>query len=71
MLLDAISRSDGTPRGRVAKLFETDLPDTVVGSISFDENGDPKDGTRDRLHRHRTASGYFKESKALELATTS
>jgi branched-chain amino acid transport system substrate-binding protein len=38
--LDAISRSDGSREDVVAKLFETDLPDSVVGAIKFDENGD-------------------------------
>jgi branched-chain amino acid transport system substrate-binding protein len=40
VLLDAISRSDGSREDVVAKLFEVDI-ETVVGPITFDENGDP------------------------------
>jgi branched-chain amino acid transport system substrate-binding protein len=42
--LDAISRSDGSREDVVAKLFETNLPDSVVGVIKFDENGDISGG---------------------------
>ena len=45
VLLDAISRSDGSRSDVLAKLFETDLPDTVVGPMSFNEEGDPKEAT--------------------------
>ncbi len=45
VLLDAISRSDGSREDIVAKLYETDLPDTVVGPFRFDPNGDPAAGT--------------------------
>jgi branched-chain amino acid transport system substrate-binding protein len=45
VLLDAISRSDGTQADIVAKVKETDLSDTVVGEIKFDENGDVLGGT--------------------------
>jgi len=38
--LDAISRSDGSREDVVSKLFETNLPDTVVGEIIFNANGD-------------------------------
>jgi branched-chain amino acid transport system substrate-binding protein len=38
--LDTIGRSDGSREDIVAKLFETDIPDSVVGAIKFDENGD-------------------------------
>lgn len=39
-LLEAIANSDGSREDVVAKLFEVNV-DTVVGSMSFDENGDP------------------------------
>jgi branched-chain amino acid transport system substrate-binding protein len=43
-LLDAISRSDGSREDVVAKLFETNITDGIVGPMSFNENGDPKQG---------------------------
>jgi branched-chain amino acid transport system substrate-binding protein len=43
-LLDAISRSDGTRQDVVAKLFETNITDGIVGPMAFNENGDPKQG---------------------------
>jgi branched-chain amino acid transport system substrate-binding protein len=42
--LDAISRSDGSREDIVAKLFETNLPDTVVGAVSFNDDGDVAGG---------------------------
>ncbi|HSG14449.1 MAG TPA: branched-chain amino acid ABC transporter substrate-binding protein [Gaiellaceae bacterium] len=44
-LLDAIANSDGTRADIIAKLFATDLSDTAVGPMAFDENGDPAAGT--------------------------
>jgi branched-chain amino acid transport system substrate-binding protein len=47
VLLDAICRSNGSREDVIAKLFKTDL-DTVVGPMTFDPNGDPKQaGTTD------------------------
>jgi branched-chain amino acid transport system substrate-binding protein len=43
-LVDAIGRSDGSREDVVAKLFETDISDGIVGAMSFDENGDPEHG---------------------------
>ena len=43
-LVDAISRSDGSREDVVAKLFETDISDGIVGPMAFNENGDPKGG---------------------------
>jgi branched-chain amino acid transport system substrate-binding protein len=43
--LDAISRSDGSRESVVEALFATDLADSVIGPISFNENGDPVSGT--------------------------
>jgi branched-chain amino acid transport system substrate-binding protein len=39
-LVDAIGRSDGSREDVIAKLFETEV-DTVVGTMTFDENGNP------------------------------
>jgi branched-chain amino acid transport system substrate-binding protein len=44
VVVDAISRSDGTREDVVAKLFETNIEDGIVGPMSFDENGDPEAG---------------------------
>ncbi len=44
VLIDAIGRSDGTREDVIAKLFETDV-DTVVGQMSFNEQGDPENAT--------------------------
>jgi branched-chain amino acid transport system substrate-binding protein len=41
-LLDAISRSDGSREDVVAKLFETNIEDGIVGPIAFNENGDAR-----------------------------
>jgi len=43
--LDAIARSDGTREDIVAKVFETDFSDSVVGPLSFNADGDPAAGT--------------------------
>jgi branched-chain amino acid transport system substrate-binding protein len=43
-LIDAIGRSDGTREDVVAKVFETDIADGIVGPMSFNENGDPQNG---------------------------
>jgi branched-chain amino acid transport system substrate-binding protein len=43
-LIDAISRSDGTREDVVAKLFETDITDGIVGPMSFNDEGDPENG---------------------------
>ena len=42
--LDAISRSDGSREDIVAKVFETNLPDSVVGAITFNDQGDVAGG---------------------------
>jgi branched-chain amino acid transport system substrate-binding protein len=45
VVLDAISRSDGTREDILAKVFETDLTDSVIGPLSFNSDGDPAAGT--------------------------
>ncbi len=44
VLVDAIGRSDGTREDVVAKLFETDITDGIVGPMSFNDQGDPQNG---------------------------
>jgi branched-chain amino acid transport system substrate-binding protein len=46
VMLDAISRSDGSRSDVLAKMFETDLTDTATGPMSFNEDGDPAAGTQ-------------------------
>jgi branched-chain amino acid transport system substrate-binding protein len=41
VMLDAIAASDGTRADVIAKLFETNVQDGLLGSFTFDENGDP------------------------------
>jgi branched-chain amino acid transport system substrate-binding protein len=43
-LVDAIGRSDGSREDVVAKLFETNITDGIVGPMAFNANGDPKGG---------------------------
>ncbi len=63
--LDAISRSDGTRQDVIAKMFETDLPDTVVGPIAFDANGDVAGGT-ESIYAAEDGKWVWKEEKAVE-----
>jgi len=65
VLLDAISRSDGSREDVVSKVFETDLPDTVVGPMSFNENGDPKNAA-ETVYEATGGKWQYKETKALE-----
>lgn len=44
VIIDAIGRSDGTREDVVAKMFETNIEDGIVGPMSFNENGDPENG---------------------------
>jgi len=41
VLLDAIAASDGSRADVLAKLFETNVTDGLIGSFTFNENGDP------------------------------
>jgi branched-chain amino acid transport system substrate-binding protein len=45
VLMDAIAASDGTRTDVIAKLFATEVTDGLLGSFTFDENGDPKDAS--------------------------
>ena len=51
VMLDAIEASDGSREDVLAKLFETEVVDGLIGSFAFNENGDPRTrGCRCRLH---------------------
>ena len=41
-LVEAIKNSDGSRESVVQQLFQVNVPDSVVGPLGFDENGDPK-----------------------------
>lgn len=45
VLLDAIAASDGTRADVIAKLFETDVQDGLLGSFTINANGDPEGAT--------------------------
>jgi branched-chain amino acid transport system substrate-binding protein len=62
--LDAIGRSDGTREDVVAKLFETDIPDSVVGRLSFNEQGDPSGGT-ESVYKAVNGAWEFQETQSV------
>ena len=62
--LDAISRSDGTREDVVAKLFETNIPDSVVGPLSFNEQGDPAGGT-ESVYKAINGAWEFQETQSV------
>jgi branched-chain amino acid transport system substrate-binding protein len=45
ILLDAIAASDGTRADVIAKMFETEVTDGLLGSFTFNENGDPENAS--------------------------
>ena len=45
VMLDAIANSDGTRADVIKKMFETKVTDGLLGSFSFNENGDPQDAS--------------------------
>lgn len=63
--LDAISRSDGSREDIIAKMFETDLPDTVVGALSFDANGDIAGGA-ESIYKATGGEWVWQEEKTVE-----
>jgi branched-chain amino acid transport system substrate-binding protein len=65
VLLDAIARSDGTREDVIAKIFETDLPDSVLGPFTFDPNGDPAAGT-ESIYKAENGSWVWQQAKAAE-----
>jgi len=44
VLVDAIGRSDGTREDVVAKVFDANITDGIVGPMSFNPDGDPTSG---------------------------
>jgi branched-chain amino acid transport system substrate-binding protein len=64
-MLDAIANSDGTRADIIAKLFETDVQDGLLGTFTISENGDPvgEGGAT-------TAIVIYKATTKLETETT-
>jgi branched-chain amino acid transport system substrate-binding protein len=63
VLLDAISRSDGSREDVITKLFETDLTDSVLGAFSFDANGDPAAGV-ESVYLAKDGTWTWQQAKA-------
>ena len=64
VLLEAIADSDGTREDITAKMFEVSIPDSVVGPLEFDENGDPTAGT-ESIYSATNGNWEWKEEKAV------
>jgi branched-chain amino acid transport system substrate-binding protein len=62
--LDAISRSDGSREDVVAKMFETDLPDSVVGAITFNEDGDIAGGV-ESVYKATNGNWAWQQEKSV------
>ena len=62
-LLAAIAESDGSREDVTAKLFEVSA-DTVVGQLSFDENGDPADKV-ESIYEATDGAWAWKETVAV------
>ena len=45
ILLNSIENSDGTRSDVIAKMFETQITDGLLGSFTINENGDPQDAS--------------------------
>jgi branched-chain amino acid transport system substrate-binding protein len=43
VVTEAIANSDGSRENVVEQMMQVDIPDSVVGPMSFDENGDPRE----------------------------
>jgi branched-chain amino acid transport system substrate-binding protein len=63
-VLDAICRSDGTRADVLAKLFETNIPDSVVGPLTFNEQGDPAGGT-ESVYKATRGAWAFQETQSV------
>jgi branched-chain amino acid transport system substrate-binding protein len=60
VLLDAIARSDGTRASVLEQLFETRVRDGLLGSFSFDRNGDVSESPVTILQvREERTSAFF------------
>jgi branched-chain amino acid transport system substrate-binding protein len=64
VILDAIARSDGSREDIIAKMFETDIPDGIVGPMAFDENGDPR---QRQISIFRADAGAWAFDKAVQV----
>jgi branched-chain amino acid transport system substrate-binding protein len=64
VLLEAIANSDGTREDVTAKMFEVSIPDSVVGELEFDENGDPTAGT-ESIYSATNGNWEWKEERAV------
>ena len=64
VLLAAIAASDGTREDITAKMFEVSIPDSVVGPLEFDENGDPTAGT-ESIYSATDGNWKWKEERAV------
>jgi branched-chain amino acid transport system substrate-binding protein len=65
VLVDAISRSDGSREDVIAKLFETNIPDSVTGPMSFNEEGDPENAT-ETIYQAKDGEWTFLETRPAE-----
>jgi branched-chain amino acid transport system substrate-binding protein len=65
IMLDAIAASDGTREDIIAKMFETDVQEGLLGTFTFSEDGDPvgEGGAT-------TAIVIYKATDKLETETT-
>jgi branched-chain amino acid transport system substrate-binding protein len=62
--IDAISRSDGSREDVIAKLFETDIPDSVTGPMSFNDEGDPENAT-ETIYQAKGGEWTFLETREV------
>jgi len=67
VLLNAIGESDGSRSDVIAKLFATQVTDGLIGSFSFNENGDPVDaaGAIVGFTIYKTVDGKFNGSSEV------
>ena len=67
VLLDAIAASDGSRSDVISKLFATQVTDGLIGSFSFNENGDPVDaaGAIVGFTIYKTVDGKFNGSSEV------
>jgi branched-chain amino acid transport system substrate-binding protein len=62
--LDAIERSDGSRESVVEAMFDTNLEDTVIGALSFNEDGDPAAGT-EQLFKFQNSEIVWQKSLSV------
>jgi branched-chain amino acid transport system substrate-binding protein len=66
VLLDAIANSDGSRADIISKMFAANLMDTATGEMSFNEEGDPANGT-EQLFKANGDAAKWEWSKSLEV----